>query len=342
MRAVVFLKHGGPEVLEYTEVPTPDPAPGEILVKVRACALNHLDIWLRQGIPAYKIKLPHISGCDAAGTVERLGQGVSGFKPGDPVVLIPRLCCGACDRCRAGEDTLCADFGIRGAATDGGYAEFTVARAKDAFPLPKSISFEQAAAFPLVFMTAWHMLIGRAKLQAGETVLVHGAGSGVGHAGIQIARHVGARVFTTTGSAAKAAKAKELGAEGVIDYSREVIDQRIGELTGGKGVNVVLDHIGPETWEPSIKSLAKGGRLVTCGATTGPQAALDLRYVYSRQLSILGSMMGTQAEFSELLKLVGEGKLMPIIDTVYPLKEARVAQEKMLSRAFFGKLILSA
>ena len=341
MKAVVFRQHGGPEVLEYAEVPEPSPGTGELLVRVKACSINHLDCWIRQGILAYHVALPHISGCDIAGIVERIGAGVTGITVGDRIVLAPGLSCGRCDRCRAGEDNLCASYGIRGAATDGGYAEFTAARASDALPLRPGLSFEEAAAFPLVFLTAWHMLVTRAALQAKETALVHAAGSGIGHAAVQIAKHLQATVYATVGSEAKVAKAKALGADEVINYQREGFEERVKTLTGGRGVDVVFEHIGPATWEGSLRVLAKGGRLVTCGATSGPTAPLDLRYVFSRQLTILGSMMGTRAELDEVARLIGERKLRPMVDTIFPLREVRAAQERMLNRDVFGKLILT-
>lgn len=341
MRAVVFRQHGGLDVLEYTDVPEPAVKAGECLIRVGACSINHLDIWIRQGIPAYRVTLPHISGCDVAGTVERLGAGVSGISVGERVVLAPGVGCGQCDWCRAGQENFCVSYGIRGAATDGGYAELTVARASDVLPLPPSMSFEEAAAFPLVFLTAWHMLVTRAALQAKETVLVHAAGSGIGHAAVQIAKHLKATAYTTVGSEAKVAKAKALGADEVINSQRESFEERVKTLTGGRGVDVVFEHIGPTTWEGSLRVLAKGGRLVTCGATSGPTVPLDLRYVFSRQLTILGSMMGTRAELDEVARLIGERRLRPIVDSVFPLREARAAQERMLNRDVFGKLVLT-
>lgn len=340
MKAVIFRRHGGPDALEYAEVPEPPVAAGQILVRVKACALNHLDLWIRQGIPAYRIKLPHISGCDAAGIVERVGPGVTRVQVGDRVVLAPGLSCGRCDWCRVGHDNLCASYGIRGAATDGGYAELVSADATEAISIPEPLSFEEAAAFPLVFLTAWHMLVRRANLQAGETVLVHAGGSGVGHAAIQIAKHLKATVYATVGSPVKVAKAKALGADAVIDYQHESFEERVAALTGGRGADVVFEHIGLQTWEGSLRVLAKGGRLVTCGATSGPSVPLDLRYVFSRQLSVLGSMMGTRAELEAVARLVGARTLRPVVDTVFPLREARAAQERMASRDVFGKLVL--
>ncbi len=340
MKATIFRRHGGPDVLEYTDVPEPPLTAGHILVRVKACSVNHLDCWIRQGIPAYRIALPHISGCDVAGVVERVGEGVASLKPGDRIVLTPGLRCGECAWCRKGEETLCVSYGIRGAATDGGYAELTAARATDALPLPADVPFETAAAFPLVFLTAWHMLITRAKLVAGETVLVHAAGSGVGHAAVQIAKLMHATVYATVGSDQKVDNAQALGADAVINYQRESVEERMKALTAGRGVDVVFEHVGPQTWDGSIRSLAKGGRLVTCGATSGPSVALDLRYVFSRQLSILGSMMGTHAELEAVARLVAERKLRPVVDAALPLREARAAQERMERRELFGKLIL--
>src|SRR3989338_6498148 len=340
MKAVIFRQHGGPETLEYADVPDPSSGAGEILVRVKACALNRLDCWIRQGIPSYQIALPHISGCDVAGVVERLGPGVTEFRAGDRVVLTPGLSCWTCDACRAGRDNWCASFGIRGADTDGCYAELTVARARDAVRLPDGVSFELAAAYPLVFLTAWHMLISRAKLQAGETVLVHAAGSGVGHAAVQIAKHIGARVFTTVGAETKTAKAAALGADHVINYQQEDFEVRVKDLPQRRGVDVVFEHIGPETWERSLRLLAKGGRLVTCGATSVPNVSLDLRYVYSRELTIMGNYMGTRAEFDAVTQRVFEGVLRPVVDATFPLREARAAQERILRREVFGKLLL--
>ena len=340
MKAVVFRRHGGPEVLESAEVPEPSLEPGQILVRVKACSVNHLDLWIRQGLPAYRIRLPHISGCDVAGVVERVGSGVTQVKIGDRVVLAPGFSCGQCEWCRAGEDSLCASYGIRGAATDGGYAELAAANAADAIPIPASLSFEEAAAFPLVFLTAWHMLVTRARLQPGESVLVHAAGSGVGHAAIQIAKHLRATVYATVGSDGKVPKADALGADHVINYQQASFEERVKALTNGRGVDVVAEHIGPTTWEGSLRVLAKGGRLVTCGASSGPNVGLDLRYVFSRQLTLLGAMMGTRKELEAVAQLVIERTLKPVIDTVFPLQQARTAQERMHNRDVFGKLVL--
>lgn len=340
MKAVIFRQHGEPKVLEYTDVSEPSITSSDILVRVRACSINHLDLWVRQGIPAYRVTLPHILGSDVAGEVAQVGQEVQSVKVGDRVVLTPGMSCWRCAACRAGRSNFCDAFSVRGASTNGGYAEFATANARDAILIPSDLSFEAAAAFPLVFLTAWHMLVARAKLQAGETVLVHAAGSGVGHAAVLLAKHFKATVITTVGSDVKIPKAKALGADEVINYQREDFEERVKAFTNTRGVDVILDHIGPDTWEKGLRVLAKGGRLVTCGATAGPSVPLDLRYVFSRQLTILGSMMGTRNELDQIMQLVGDKKVAPVVDSIMPLREARAAQERMLNRDLFGKLVL--
>ncbi len=341
MRASFFRQHGGPDVLEYADVPDPAIGPGEILVRVKACSVNHVDLWVRQGVPAYRISLPHILGADVAGIVERVADGVTRVKPGDRVVLVPGISCGRCDWCKAGKDNQGESYGIRGAAVAGGYAELAKAAAGEALPIPDDLSFEAAAAYPLAFLTAWHMLASRAKLQAGERVLIHAAGSGIGHAAVQIAKYLGAAVYTTVGSDAKVMKAQALGADVVINYQKEKFEERVKTLTEGRGVHVVFEDVGPATWEGSLRLLTKGGRLVTCGATTGPSVPLDLRYVFSRHLSILGSMMGTRRELELVSQFIASRALQPTIDTVLPLSQARTAHERMERREVFGKLVLT-
>jgi NADPH:quinone reductase-like Zn-dependent oxidoreductase len=316
MKAVVFHEHGGPEKLKYEDRPEPQIKPDEVLVRVKACALNHLDIWIRQGIPAYQIPLPHISGCDVAGQIERVGTQGTSIKVGQKVFVSPGLNCGTCDECMAGHDNLCPSFGVLGAKTDGGYAEFVAVPASNVISIPGSLTFEQAAAFPLVSVTAWHMVVTLAWLRHGETVLIMGAGSGVGSMAIQIAKYIGARVITTVGSEEKVKKALVIGADEVINHTTDDVAKRVFELTGGQGVDVVIEHIGPQVWD-------------------------DLRSLYSRSLTLKGSYLGTKAELLEATKLVGAGKLTPVIDRVYPLQDARAAQEQMLSRKLFGKLVLS-
>lgn len=340
MKAVVFESHGGPDRLVLREMPDPEVSDGQVIVRVKACSINHVDVWVRQGIPAYRIPLPHIPGCDVSGIVEKVGPNVVGVQPGENVFLAPGLSCFGCAYCLSGQDNMCISYRILGAHVHGGYAERVVVPAVNVLPIPTGFSFEEAASFPLVFLTAWHMLITRAGLKAGHDVLVLAAGSGIGSAAIQIAKLAGAYVITTVGSDDKIDKAREIGADEVINYRREDFSKRARELTGGKGVDIAFEHVGPETWERSLTSLAKNGRLVTCGATSGPDAKTDLRYIFSRQLSILGSMMGTRSELLEVTKLMEIGKLKPVIDRVFPLDEARSAHEWLLSRKNFGKLIL--
>ncbi|MBH0185507.1 MAG: zinc-binding dehydrogenase [Nitrospira sp.] len=340
MKAVLFREHGGPEKLTYGDMPLPAIASGEVLVRVKACALNHLDIWLRQGNPAYPIPLPHVSGADMAGVVEEVGGQVGNIQVGARVVVSPGLSCWTCENCLAGRDNLCSTFGIIGAKTHGGYAEYVKVPFRNVLPMPENLTFEQAAAFPLVSVTASHMLFALAGLQHGETVLIMGAGSGVGSMAVQLAKLAGARVITTVGSDEKIPKAVVLGADAVINHGKEQVADRVKLLTEGKGVDVVIEHIGPEVWETCLASLAKGGRLITCGATTGSEVKLDLRYLYSRQLTIKGSYMGTRAELVKAAELMGQKRLMPVIDRTYPLLEARAAQELMLNRKFFGKIVL--
>jgi NADPH:quinone reductase-like Zn-dependent oxidoreductase len=341
MKAVLLREHGGPEKLTVEDLPTPTIGTGEVLVRVKACALNHLDIWIRQGNPAYPIPLPHVSGSDIAGVVEQIGAQIEGVTVGARVVVSPGLSCWKCENCLAGRDNFCSTFGILGAKTHGGYAEYVKVPFRNVLPIPENLTFEQAAAFPLVSVTASHMLFALAGLQHGETVLIMGAGSGVGSMAIQLAKLAGARVITTVGSDEKIPKAVVLGADAVINHSKEKVAERVKLLTEGKGVDVVIEHIGPEVWETCLASLAKGGRLITCGATTGAEVKLDLRYVYSRQFTIKGSYMGTRAELVKAAELVGQKRLISVIDRTYPLREARAAQELMLSRKFFGKIVLT-
>ncbi|MBI1883129.1 MAG: zinc-binding dehydrogenase [Chlamydiae bacterium] len=321
MKAIIFREQGGPEKLEYRDVPEPKLGIGEVLVRVKACSINHLDIWVRQGIPAYKTKLPHISGCDVSGDIFSLGEGVTGLERGMRVIVVPGLSCFQCEYCLSGNDNLCQEYKILGAGTDGGYAEFVKARAIDIIPISNELSFEVAAAFPLTFLTAWHMLMTRCHLQAGQSVLIHAAGSGVGSAAIQMAHLAGAFVIATAGTDEKCEKAKTLGADHTIHYEKEDFSKRVRTLTQGRGVDVVFEHVGLQTWAKSVQSLAKNGKLVTCGATTGNDVPLDLRYVFSRQLSLLGSMMGCRRELLTVLNLVSAKKLKPVVDQIFPLSE---------------------
>lgn len=340
MRAVIFEQHGRPEVLKLTEVPDPQIKPNEVLVEVRACALNHLDVWARKGLPGIKIPLPHILGNDIAGVVRDVGELVTWVSAGDEVMLHPGVSCGHCSECLAGRDNMCDQYDIIGYGRDGGYAELVAAPAVNAIPKPKNLSWEEAAALPLVTLTAWHMLVARAQVRPGEDVLVQAAGSGVGSAGIQIAKLHGARVIATASSAEKLAKARELGADESVNYTREDWHEEVRRLTNGRGVDVVFEHTGAATWPGSILSLKKGGRLVTCGATSGFDARTDLRHVFYRHLTILGSMMGSKADLLAAMKFVESGQIRAVVDRILPLAEAAKAHELMEDRAQFGKLVL--
>jgi NADPH:quinone reductase-like Zn-dependent oxidoreductase len=340
MKAVVFDKHGGPEVLRYTDAPEPELRSGEVMVRVHACALNHLDLWVRGGLPGVPIPLPHIPGSDIAGVVAKIGPNVTIVEPGQKVLLAPGVTCGKCAACLAGFDNYCPQFTNLGYLIDGGCAEFVRCPEVNCFPYPENLSFEQAAAVPLVFQTAWHMLLTRAQLRPAEEVLILGAGSGVGSAAIQIAKMFGCRVIATGGNDAKLAKAKELGADGCVNHKTQRIRDEVRRLTGKRGVDVVLEHVGTATWDDSVASLARGGRLVTCGATTGYDAKIDLRFLFSRQLSVLGSYMGTKSEFATVLKLVAAGRLKPVLDRTLPLKDCGAAHTYLESGEQFGKVVL--
>ena len=340
MKAIIFAEHGGPEVLKLTEVADPKIKANEALVEVRACALNHLDVWVRGGLPGIKIPLPHILGNDVAGVVREVGELVTWARPGDEVMVQPGVSCGHCAECLAGRDNMCDEYDIIGYRRDGGYAELLAAPGVNLIPKPQNLNWAEAAALPLVTLTAWHMLVTRAQVQPGEHVLVHAAGSGVGSLGIQIAKLFGARVIATASSAEKLAKARELGADETIDYTRDDWPKEVKRLTNGWGVDVVFEHTGAKTWPGSILSLKKGGRLVTCGATSGFDASTDLRHVFYRHLTILGSMMGSKADLLAAMKFVESGRLGAVVDRTLPLAEARQAHELMEDRAQFGKLVL--
>ena len=341
MKAVRFHRHGGPEVLRYEDAPDPVPENGEVLVKVRACALNHLDLWARNGLPNVKIPLPHISGSDISGVVEWVAGGEEEFKKGAEVIVRPGISCGRCEKCLLGMDNQCRFYTIVGYEVDGGYAELVKVPRTNLIAKPSAMDFVGAASFPLVFLTAYHMLVSKARVQAGESVLVLGAGSGVGSAAIQVAKLFGANVIATAGEDEKLVKAKELGADQTINHRTQDISEEARKLTGKRGVDVVVEHVGRATWEKSLRSLAKGGRLVTCGATTGAEGVTDLRYVFSRELSLHGSYMGSKGELLKVVELFRGGRLKKVVDSVYPLKDARAAQERMERSEHFGKIVLT-
>src|SRR5206468_567526 len=327
MKAVRFHQHGGPEVLRYEEAPDPQLDPGDALVRVRACALNHLDLWERRGMPRVKTPMPHISGSDVAGEV--VEPGASGVAAGQRVMVQPGVSCGRCEACLSGKDNECPRYEVLGYLNHpGGYAELVKVPVQNLVPLPDDIDFVRAAAFPLTFLTAWHMLMTRAGLKRGEDVLVLAAGSGVGQAAIQIAALQGARVFATAGTEEKLERARALGASEAIDHHKQDIAEEIRRLTNRRGVDVVIEHVGEATWARSMRSLARGGRLVTCGATTGANGAVDLQALFAKQLNVLGSYMGTKAELLQVARLFFEGRLRPVLDETFPLAEAAAAQRR--------------
>jgi NADPH:quinone reductase-like Zn-dependent oxidoreductase len=340
VKAVLIRAHGGPEVVTVGELPAPAPGPGEVRVAVRAAAVNHLDLWVRRGWPGLHLAFPHVLGADVTGVVDEVGPGVSEVKAGEAVVVNPASSCGRCPRCLAGAENLCRRFAILGEHVPGGQAEQLVVPARSVVPKPARLSFEEAASVPVTFVTAWRALVHRARLRLGETVLVHAAGSGVGVAAVQIAKLLGARVIATAGSDEKLEKARALGADEVVNYETGSFVDAVRRLTARRGVDVVLEHVGKKTWEGSILSAGVGGRIVTVGATTGHDPPTDLRHVFYRQLSILGSTMGTAGDLAEVLRFLEEGKLRVVLDRTLPLDEARRAHELLAERAQFGKIVL--
>ncbi len=340
MKAVVLHEHGGIDKLCYQEYADPVPGPDEVLVRVRACGVNHLDLLTREGRVASRVPLPHIMGAEVAGEIIALGAHVRGSQAGTPVAVATRLACGRCEYCARGEDNICLISRAIGLEVPGGYAELMAAPAANCVPLPPGVSFRDSAAFTLAGLTAWHMLVTRAKLKPGEDVLVIAAGSGVGSAAIQIAKLMGARVIATAGTDEKLQLAKEAGADEVINHRERPFDEEVRRITRKRGVDVVFEHVGAATWERSINALGKNGRLVTCGAHTGSSATLEIWRLFTRQISLIGSYLGTKGELLEVLRLIGLGRLRPVIHAVLPLAEAREAHHILEERRHFGKLIL--
>jgi NADPH:quinone reductase-like Zn-dependent oxidoreductase len=340
MKAVRFHTHGGPEVLQYEDAPDPVARPGYVVVRVAACALNRLDLFQRNGLERVKIPLPHISGADVSGTVDEVGDGVRDVAVGQRVMLQPGLSCGSCARCLAGQDYMCARYDVLGYQSDGGYAERVAVPASSIVPIPDHIDFVKAAAFPLTFLTAWHMLFTKAAVTSADVVLVVAAGSGVGQAAVQIAKAARARVIATARGEDKCAQAVILGANDAIDSTRNDVAKQVKALTGGKGADVVIEHVGASTWDSSVRSLARGGRLVTCGATTGFEATLDLRHLFARQLTFAGSYMGAKVELLRAADWFFRGLYSPVIDSTFPRREAAAAQRRLEAGARFGKVVL--
>jgi len=322
MKAVVFDRHGGPEVLRSEDVPEPAPARGDVVIEVKAASINHIDIFLRRGMPGIKVPMPKIIGSDAAGVIREIGLEVSGLRIGQRVTINPGISCGHCEFCAAGFGSQCLTYAMVGENTDGAYAQLLKVPSHIVLPIPDSISFEDAAA-------------------AGEDVLILGAGAGVGTAAIQIAKMVGCRVFAAASTEEKLQRAKQLGADFLINYKTEEFDKKVRDLTNRRGVDVVVDYIGADTWVRSLRSARRGGRVLTCGATTGFAPQTDLRQIFFRQVQVIGSTMGSHREFLDVMKCVFRGQLKPVIDRVLPLEEARKGHELIEARAVFGKIVLT-
>ena len=345
MKAAFFRTHGGPEVMEYGDLPAPQPGAGEVLVQIKAAAMNRVDKWVRDGWPGLKLELPHIPGSDGAGVVAEVGPGRppgSPLQPGDRVVINTSVGCGTCDFCAAGQDNLCSKWHLLGETTRGTDAEFVAVPERQLLRLPDDFPFEQAAAAALVFQTAWHSLVTRGQLRAGETVLVVGAGGGVNTASIQIAKLAGCTVYVVGSDAAKCARAEALGADVTIDRSQDDWGRKVYQLTNKRGVDVVVDNVGAATMMTSLRCARKGGRILTVGNTSGPKFELDNRYLFGKHLSLIGSTMSTRADFAAVMGLVFSGKLKPVIDTTFPLQEIRAAHERIEQGEVFGKIVLRA
>jgi NADPH:quinone reductase-like Zn-dependent oxidoreductase len=339
MKAVRIHQFGGPEVLTYEDTPDPQMRKEQVLIRVRACSLNHIDLWIRKGLPG--VNLPHILGSDIAGEIVEVGEYVSDFKAGQRVLVAPMHFCGHCAKCLAGLQNQCREFTVIGNAVDGGNCELFAVAATNVIPIPDALDFIEAASVPLVFVTAWHMLVGLAGVRPGQTVLVLGASSGVGIAAIQIAKLFRCRVITTAGDESKLEKGRALGADFGIHHYKQKISEEVRRITNKEGVDIVVEHVGVATWDESMKSLKTGGTLVTCGATTGPSVGIDVRHLFARQLRLLGSYMGTMSELNEVLGHVFAGRLKPVVDKTFPLQELRQAHEYLESSQMFGKVVIS-
>ena len=341
MKLARIHRHGGPEVLVYEDAPEPQIKPAEVLVRVRASSLNHLDLFVRAGMPGVKIAMPRILGSDIAGEVVAVGEQCERVKPGWRVLLSPGLSCRQCEACLSGNDNLCRRYAVFGYGIDGGNAELLAAPEYSVIQIPDDFGFDEAAAAPLVTLTAWHMLVSRAKLQAGEDVLVLAASSGVGSCAIQVAKLFQCRVIATAGGEEKLAQARALGADHTIDHYRQDISAEVKKITARRGVNVVIEHVGAATWTKSLESLAPAGRLVICGATSGYDASIDLRYLFTKQYSILGSFMGTIGELHTVLKFIFRRQIHPVIDRIYPLDEIQAAHTRLERKEQFGKILVT-
>ncbi|MFC6717085.1 zinc-binding dehydrogenase [Natrialbaceae archaeon GCM10025810] len=340
MQAVKITEHGDTDVIEYGEHPDPEVGRDEVLVDVKAAALNHLDVWVRRGLPGVDLEMPHVPGSDGAGIVEEVGEDVTRFEEGDRVALAAGVNCGECEFCRDGDAARCVSFHIIGEHVPGIHSEYAAIPEDNLIPVPEGVDWEVAGSSCLVFQTAWRMLIDRGGLTAGESVLVLGASGGVGHAAVQIADHAGAEVYATGSSEEKLEHAEDLGADHVVNYEEEDFAGWIREETGGRGVDMVVDHIGAATWQDSLRSLAKGGRLVTCGATTGPNPETDVNRIFWNQLEVIGSTMATPGEVDDVMELVWDGTFEPAVRDVLPMSESARAHEMLQDREGFGKVVV--
>jgi NADPH:quinone reductase-like Zn-dependent oxidoreductase len=341
MKAVRFHQHGGLEVLKYEDAPDPVRGPDQVLVRVKACSVNHLDIWERIGPPYSNPRLPHIPGSDIAGVIEEVPEGEKDLRQGGEVVVSPGYGCGKCEKCLSGKEDQCRYYTIIGNGPDGGYADLVAVPRRNVLPKPERMDFVQAASVPLVFLTAYHMLVTKARVQPGETVLVLGAGSGVGIAAIQVAKLFNANVVATAGTDAKLRKAVELGVDKTINHRTQKISDEARKYTEGRGVDIVVEHPGRATWDESLRSVARGGRIVTCGATTGYEAMTDIRYLFSKEITVYGSYMGGGGELLSVLELFKQRRLRPVVDISMPLSRARDAQARMEKSEHFGKIVLT-
>ena len=341
MKAIRFQRHGGPEVLQLEELPDPVPGPGEVVVDVKAASINHIDLWLRGGLPSFPIKLPRIPGADASGIVSAVGKDVTGARVGQRVLLDPATSCGVCEFCGQGDMPLCLNYRIRGEHADGVQCERVAVPAVAAIPIPDSLSFEAAAAAPLTFLTSWRMMVTRGGVKPCDWVLIHSVGSGIGTACLSIAKMYGARVIATASTDEKVAKAAKIGAEIALNSTKDDVVKRVKEATGRRGCDIVVDYVGKATWNQSLLCAKRGGRIVTCGATSGFDPVEDLRHVFFRQIQILGCTMGNEAELAAALRCLFQGKLTPVIDCVMPLAEAAKAHQLIQDRKTFGKVVLT-
>lgn len=341
MRAAIFRQHGGPEVLEIADVPQPKPGPDQVLIAVHAAAMNHLDLWTRRGLPGLEFEFPHIGGSDLAGTVAELGREVESLTVGTRVLVNPSLWCGDCEWCRKGEESLCSQYRIIGEHISGGFAEYIAVPARNVLAIPDDLAFEQAAAVPLVYQTAWRGLIRRGRLSPGETVLITGGSGGVSTAAIQIAKLAGAHVYAVTAGTDKARRLEALGADVVIDREKTEFSKAIWERTDRRGVDLAFDSVGETLWPDILRALARDGRLVTYGATTGPGGRVDIRLAFWKQLQIIGSTMSSRSEFEEVIRLVFRGELQPVIDVVWSIDKVRQAHERLEAGEQLGKIVLT-